>query len=93
MRGRNTVAFRELGFSDLQRQGCEESLLLASRLPALPDLHLGEQFGEALVQRLRNPVEVDDTDVALAPLDSAHVGPVEPRLLCESLLAVAPRVA
>ena len=30
--------------------------------------------------------EVDDADVALAPLDPAHVRPVEPRLLGEHLL-------
>ena len=40
--------------------------------------------------------EVDDADVALAPLDPAHVRPVEPRLLGERLLgerllAVGPR--
>jgi hypothetical protein len=35
--------------------------------------------------------EVDDADVALAPLDPAHVRPVQFRLLGERLLAVVPR--
>jgi hypothetical protein len=61
--------------------------------PPFLTLHLGKQLGEAHVQRLRNPVEVDDADVALASLNPAHVGPVQPRLLGERLLAVAPRVA
>jgi hypothetical protein len=39
----------------------------------------------------KSVAEVDDADVALAPLDPAHVGPAELRLLGERLLAVAPR--
>ena len=37
--------------------------------------------------------EVDDADVALAPLDPAHVRPVQFRLLGERLLAVVPAAA
>jgi hypothetical protein len=53
-------------------------------------LDLGEQLGEAHVQSLRYPVEVDDSNVALAPLDPAHVGPVELRILDERLLGCIP---
>jgi hypothetical protein len=43
-------------------------------LPVTPFLAL--QLGEAHIERSGYPVEVSDTDVALAPLDAAHVGPV-----------------
>lgn len=46
----------------------------------------GEQLSDWHVQGVGQFHDVGQADVALASLDRAHVGPVEPGVLCKTLL-------
>lgn len=65
-------------------------------LPLLLALHLGEQLGEAHIQRLRYAVEVNDADVTLARALGSTLVEVErererERMLSELVLAMEGR--
>ena len=56
-------------------------------LRAPPGLDLRHESRQVDIKRTRETVNVDKADVALAALDAAYVGPVEPGPFAEHLLA------
>ena len=50
-----------------------------------------EQVPDGSLERVSDPLDIDETDVSSPPLDAADVGSIEPRVIRKFLLRVSKR--